>query len=450
MRRALGGTAASVALGLLAAAVPGTTAAQVFLAATPRPSFTIGPVFVRAAVDPRLGPVTLDVHWSLVSPPGAVPDGQDLYLLWPGAVTGEASLGKPDPALAQFVEARGLGVTDEGRLPLAAEQVQVGGGQPRREMLAGGAPFVTFVRPGGPFGLTAPATYVRIPWSPRLTARHWMMILRLTAPDLLRLKKASWVENVVQGRRHPLSISFNDVRSEALFPIYFDQRDRLVRLADEPSQLLVNFAGADHLKIDEVSPPASSRRLTESLENAEVVSHFLDHTEGITPQVLTVQFAYFSGLQSWAPVLIPTLFFVLGNLAAVVLRGLAARVGQQLSGRLHFGRPGRGPGGRQSGVIVARDILARIAPGITTYEEARQLCGSDGEVVEKLGAPGARTLIYRGRRVVPARRRSFGWLIAVSRWDVESHEVQIDVEGDVVTDVRAQVRRSQLDRLEPA
>jgi hypothetical protein len=447
VHRSVGRTAVPAALVLLAVAtVPGAAVAQVFLASTPQPRFSVGPVFVRAAVDRGLGPVAIDVHWSLVWPPGAAPDGQDLYLLWPGAVTGETSLGKPEPALARFVEARGLGVTDEGRLPLAAERVQSTGGQPQREPLAGGAPFVTFVRPGGPFGLSAPATYVRIPWTPRLTNREWLMTLRLTASDLLRPKKASWVENVVQGRRHLLSLSFNDVRSEAIFPIYFDLRDRLVRLADEPSQLLVNFTGADRLKIDEVSPPASSRRLSESLENTEVVSHFLDPSEGITPQVLTIQFAYFSGLQSWAPVLIPTLFFVLGNLAAVIVRALAGRVGRQLAGRLQFGRPG--PGGRQTGVILSRDTLARIAPGITTHDEAIRLGGADVEVLEKLGSPGARTLVYRGRRVVPQRRRSFGWLTAVSRWDVEHHEVQIDVEGDLVTDVRAQVRRSRLDRLE--
>jgi hypothetical protein len=440
----------TAAVVLAAAVLPAAAAAQVFLASTPQPRFSVGPVFVRAAVDRALGPVTIDIHWSVVGPPGALPDGQDLYLLWPGAVTGDASLGKPEPDLAQFVEARGLGVTDEGRVPLAAERVQPTGGQTLREPLAGGAPFVTFVRPGGPFGLTAPATYIRIPWTPRLTSRGWMVTVRLTATDIVRRKKASWVENVVQGQRHLLSISFNDVRSEALFPIYFDLRDRLVRLADEPSQLLVNLAGADRLKIDEVSPPTSSRRLSESLENTEVISHFLDPSEGVTPQVLTIQFAYFSGLQSWAPVLIPTLFFVLGNLAAVVVRTLADRLGRRLAGRLQFGWPGRAPSGRQTGVILTRDTLAQIAPGVTTYDEVLRLGGPDAEIVEKLGTPGARTLVYRGRRVVPYRRRTFGWLTAVSRWDVEHHEVQIDVEGTVVTDVRAQVRRSRLDRLEPA
>jgi hypothetical protein len=348
------------------------------------------------------------------------------------------------------VEARGLAVIEEGRLAIGAEQVRAMGKEPRRETVPGGAAFVTFVRQGGPFGLTAPATYIRIPSTPRLTDREWLMNLRLVTTDLVRPKKASWVENVVQGSRRLLTVSFNDVRAEALFPLYFEYRDRIVRLADEPSQLIVNFAAADRLKIDDVSPPTSSRRLSESLENTEVISHFLDPSEGITPQILSVQFAYFSGLQSWAPILIPTLFFVLGNLAAVLVRTLADRLGRRFAGRLHFGRRAATVRGRQTGVVLDRETLARLAPGVTTADEVLRLCGPDAEVVEKLDAPGRRTLVYRGRRVVPQPRRRFGWLATVSRWDVEEHEVQIDLAGDLVTDVKAQVRRARHERADAA
>jgi hypothetical protein len=440
---------AVVALAALAAAVP--AGAQVFLTSDVQPRMAVGPLFVRATVGPEPGPVAVDVLWSLVATPGADPGpGRPLALLWPGSVVGDPALGKPDPALAAFVEARGLAVIDEGRLAVAAERVQATGRGPRREVVPGGAPFVTFVRQGGPFGLTAPATYVRIPWTPRLTDREWLMDLRLVTTDLVRPKKASWVENVVQGRRRLLSISFNDVRSEALFPLYFEHRDRVVRLADEPSQLIVNFAAADRLKIDVVSPPTSSRRLSESLENTEVVSQFLDPSEGITPQILSVQFASFSGRLSWAPILIPTLFFVLGNLAAVLVRTVADRLGRRFAGRFHFGRRAAAALGRQTGVVLARETLARLAPGVTTADEVRRLCGPDAEVLEKLDAPGRHTLVYRGRRVVPQPRRRFGWLATVSRWDVEDHEVQIDLAGDLVTDVKAQVRRARLERASTA
>jgi len=44
---------------------------------------------------------------------------------------------------------------------------------------------VTFVRQGGPLGLTAPATYIRVPWAPKLASRDWQMNLRLTVPGLI-------------------------------------------------------------------------------------------------------------------------------------------------------------------------------------------------------------------------------------------------------------------------
>jgi hypothetical protein len=41
-----------------------------------------------------------------------------------------------------------------------------------------------------------------------------------------------------------------------------------------------------------------------------------------------------------------------------------------------------------------------------------------------------RPLVYRGRRVVPHRRRRLGWLATVHRWDVEHHEVEIELDGN--------------------
>jgi len=53
-------------------------------------------------------------------------------------------------------------------------------------------------------------------------------------------------------------------------------------------------------------------------------------------------------------------------------------------------------------------------------------------------------LIYRGRRVAPHGRRALGWLATISRWSVEQHEVEITLDGNVVSDVQARVRRSPL------
>jgi hypothetical protein len=42
------------------------------------------------------------------------------------------------------------------------------------------------------------------------------------------------------------------------------------------------------------------------------------------------------------------------------------------------------------------------------------------------------------------------WLATVEHWDAEEHEVDIDLERDVVRDVQARVRRTRLDAPEPA
>ena len=94
--------------------------------------------------------------------------------------------------------------------------------------------------------------------------------------------------------------------------------------------------------------------------------------------------------------------------------------------------------------MLSRDIIARVMPGETTYEQVIALCGPRGEESEQIGAPDRRTLSYRGRRIVPNRRRTLGWLATVSHWDVEQHEVEIELERGVVRDVQARVRRSRL------
>jgi hypothetical protein len=302
---------------------------------------------------------------------------------------------------------------------------------------------VTYVSAGGPLGLSAPATYIRIPWHPRLSGREWLMDLRLTSPDVIRPKASSWVERVFAGQRHVLSLGFHDVRSRATFPLFLEHRDRVVRLAEQPSQLVVDFATAHRLKIDQVSPGTSVRRPSESLEDTEVVSQFLDTSDGLSPQTLSVQFAYFSGVQAWAPVLIPTLFFVLGNLAGVLVRNLGERLGRIVATRFRFGRPGPDGEGLDTGVVVPRETLGRLVPGVTSYADVVRLLGRDAEQRETLGAPPRRALLYRGRRVVPHGRRMLRWLTTVREWDVEQHTVEVSFDGDLVSDVKAEVRRTR-------
>ncbi len=416
-----------------------------FLASRPNPDFTIGPLFVRAIVTPELGPIEVRVQWSLVVPPrrsGAALE-QDLYLLWPGPVDGETVGGAPDPVLAGYLTERGFTVVRQGRLPLYARQLWGGGRRPPPEPIESGAPFASYVRESGTLDRSAPATWIRVPWTPKLVNRTWMIELRMKLPQMVRERRASWLENTIWGRRHSIALSFGDVRTRAAFPVYFEHRDRVIHLATDPSQLLIRFDDADHLKIHAVSPPTSRRQPGETRAGRELVSLYLDPTEGLRPQVLGVEFGYFTGWKSWAPVLFAALFFVLGNIAGPLIAMFARRAGARLAGRIHFG-PRRSVE-RQIGTVIPREALARIEPGTTTHEEVLRLCGPDPEEHEQLAMPERRVLIYRGRKVVPQRRRRLGWLATVSRWDAEHHEVEITLDREVVQDVQARVRRTHLE-----
>jgi len=442
-------------LWLLAASVvllaPGPAGAQLFFASRPDPPFTIGPLMIRARVNEGAAAVGVNVLWSLVIPAALRPAdiAQDLYLLWPGEVQDGVSTGKPEPALARYVEERGFSVVGEGRLGLFAQSLSENGGSRPAEPQPGGAPFVVFVQEGGALGLSPAATFIRIPWTPRLSDRGWLMDLRMKVTGLIKPRKATWAEHLFVGGRYRLILSYNEVRDRPLFPMYFAHRDRVARLADAPAELVVSFAQSDRLKIDEVFPPTSIRRLSDTEESTEVVSLFLDKTEGITPQHLAVQFGYFSKLQAWGLVLIPALFFGLGQAIGPVLGRTAVRFVNAASARVHVGRWNGRPRPRESGIILSRAALEKIVPGETTREQVIRLCGADAEQYEQFPASDRRTLIYRGRRLVPKTRRVFGWVSTVGHWEVERHEVRIELERDVVRDVQAQIRYYRLTAQEP-
>jgi len=437
---------------LALAAAPAAAYGQVFISTQPKPEFMVGPLSIRANVGPGHGPIEVGVLFSLAVPGTVKPDSvaQDLYLLWPGEVDGEAVAGAPDPELRRSVEARGFQVTREGRLPLAARAIFSARNRAKPEPIAGGAPYVTYTREAGPLGQGAPGSWIRIPWTPRLVDRAWLIELRMQLTGLRRQKQATWLENSLWGERHVITLSFNDVRTRATFPMYLAYRDRVVRLADDPSQLLVNFADSEHLKIHEVYPGSSQRRASESRRATEIVSAYLDPSEGLRPQVLSVQFGYFTGWKAWSPLLFASLFFVLGNLAGPLVTMLVKTIGARLQGRIQFGPASGAPAQRETGTIIPREALARISPGETTHAQVLDLCGPEPEERERLSEPGRRTLVYRGRRVVPRGRRRFGWLATVNRWDIEHHEVEIELEGDRVLDVQAQVNRSSLSQPGPA
>jgi hypothetical protein len=270
------------------------------------------------------------------------------------------------------------------------------------------------------------------------------MELGMRVPDLIRTRRATWLENFFWGERHTLALGFHEIRTGPTFPLYLQHRTQVVRLADEPNQITVNFDDADHLKIQEVQPPSARRRPSEARPDVEAVSLYLDANEGLKPQQLVVQFTYFTGWKSWAPIVVAGLFFVLGNLAGPLLVQLVRHFGPRLQGRIHFGPQSDATVEQQVGTVVPREVLSRLQPGETTYEEVLRLCGPDPEEYEQLSTPDRRTLVYRGRRVVPHPRRRFAWLATVHRWDVEHHEVEVELQGDRVQHVQARVRRARL------
>jgi hypothetical protein len=395
-------------------------------------------------VTPELGPVVVDISFSVAVPSGRSITNleQDILLLWPSAVLPDVKISKAEPTLQKFVEERGFDAIDSGRIAYAARNLY-GTATRQWEPVDGGAAYVSYVRTGG-MGLTSPATLIRIPWDPRMLNRAFLMRLTFGTKGLLKDKPGTWTERTLWGDRHRLTLSFHEVRHRAVFPLYFEHRDRVIHLSEDPAQLLIDFADSSHLKIDEMQPGSARRQLSETRDQTDTVSLYLDRSDGLTPQVLTVQFGYFTRFQSWAPVLIPLAFFVAGNIGGVLIRTVAERASKRWAGRVGFWRKREQAAQRETGVILDRDTLAKIAPGVTTYQEVLELCGHNVEERVTLAAPDRRTLVYRGRRIIPRQRRVAGVLATVTHWDVEDHEVEIVVEKDIVRDVQAHIKRSRV------
>jgi hypothetical protein len=438
---------------LLLTVAPRSVVAQVFLASQPHSPFAIGPLFISAAVGPDIVgddayPVTMTISWGLVprSSGGAGVVPQDLFLLWPGEAVIDPHQGPHDAAVRRYLEQRGFTVLGEGRVPLTVRDRSQMGTPAPPTLLDVSAAIATFERSGAA-GQVDVATYVKIPWTPRLADSQSLVRLTLKLRDLVTRHRTSWIEEAFWNRRYQVGVSFGDVGRLSLYPLYFEHRDRVVPLAQDFLMLLVNFGDAKHLKIDQVSPPSAVRRPSQTREATELVSLHLSAAEGITPQSLRVQFSYFSGHLPWQPILISGLFLALGNITGPLVMAIVRRLLRTLRARVHIGRREGNAPKRGQGTFLSREQLARVVPGETTYDEVLGICGSDVEEHERLAASGTRTLVYRGRRLVPHRRMTVGWVAAVDRWDVEQQEVEIDLEADRVTDVKAHVRRYR--RAEP-
>jgi hypothetical protein len=421
---------------------PAPARGQLFFADPPSPGLRVAPLTIRAAVSPASGPVQVRLLFSVVAPPGAALPG--LYLLWPGEVKGDPALGPGDPTLAPEVTRLRYDVVDEGRLPMRARRLGGESGSAEREPIAGGAPYVTFVQTGGALGLSAPATWIRLPATPRLTDPDWIVVLEIPSLSAVKPKPATFLERWLLGERRLFAMTFNEVRGRPLFRMYLAHRDRVVPLGDAPAEMTVSFSEAHHLKIDAVAPTDAVRGLSETAESTETVSLFLDTGEGATPQRLSVQYGYFSRAQATAVVVVPLVLLLLGYSVGPLVGRASLHLVQRLTGRFHVSGWNGVPRERRTGVVLSQEVLARIRPGATTYDEVLRLCGPDAEVGEHFPAAGRRTLVYHGRRIRPQTRKLVGWLSSVRHLEVERQEVTVEFEGDVVRDVQADIRRSRV------
>jgi hypothetical protein len=426
---------------VLAAICPQSVSAQVFLAARPKPAFEVGPLLITATVTDAIAPRTpIRIVWGIVPSSGADSGlGEDLYLLWPGQISG-TNASPAEPGLVSAVEGPGTRVTASGRLSLSSRSAVTLGSGTRAEAAPSGAPFVSFERKSNTTERFNVGSLIRIPWDPKFGERDRLMILEMNAHKQLRQHRSTWISELFFGRRYDVALSFNNVRVPPLFALYLRQREHVVHLADEVSQLTLSFQQAKSLQLDEITPASAMHRQSEDARSPEIVSLVLNHSDGLAPQILQVRFGYFSGLWAVLPVVFTVGLFALGHLAGPLVRTLARRAWALVAARLHFGRR-RGPMEQSTGVILSSEALDRITPGETTYQEVLRLCGPTGELHESRTTPERRRLVYRGRRIVPNRGRTFGWVATVSHWEIEHHEVVVEFDGDHVRDLQADVRR---------
>ena len=264
--------------------------------------------------------------------------------------------------------------------------------------------------------------------------------MTMRVKDLVVPEPATWFEGLFWGRRHVLTLSAGTAGSVALYAMYLEQRDRVIRLAPDFSLLIANFDDADHLRVEDVSPASATRRPSRLRAGTENISLPLIGAEGSVPQVLKVQFTYYSGRIAWRPILVSLLLLILGNLMGAVMFG--QQVGRFFRRRLQVDR-GNGRR-RERGRVLTSESLDCIVPGTSTRADVVAICGPPDEEHQRRASAAQHTLIYRGVRTVPHCRHRLGWLTTVSRWEEEQHEAEITFDGDRVRDVQTRVRRTRV------
>ena len=414
------GGALVVALALTGA-LPSAASAQIFLASKPHPGFAIGPMFLIANVRPDRA-VTVNLSFSLTVRPGASRRAmeQDLFLLWPAEVTESTAPGPADPALARDLT-EGFTVLTSGRLQLRSrDRILVGTGQ-LGDVLPEVASYVTVTRRGPLANQISPVSYIKIPWTPKLTDPLTVTTLVIPLRGLVTPKPASWVAETFWGRRWILTVGFGDLGSPLLplYAIYFEHRDRVVPLAREFSQAIAIFSDSDHLLIDDIEPASATRRPSRLQAGSEVVALVLRPGEGMAPQNLTVKFSYFAGSIAWRPILVSAGLLLLGNVAGAIM------FGREMFGVMRKRRRARAGAARLRAEWLTGNAQAATLLGAATYDDVIARWGLPDEDRERLSTPGRRTIVYRAQN------------------NGQAHEVEIEIADGLVTEIERRILRLQ-------
>src|SRR5262249_61114958 len=114
--------------------------------------------------------------------------------------------------------------------------------------------------------------FIETPWSPPLVDPAALTSLTVRVKDLITPKPATWLEELFWGRRHVLTIGAGSPGSVGLYSMYLEQREHVVPFARDFSLVLANFADADHLRIEEINPPAATRRPTRGRPGSQAIA----------------------------------------------------------------------------------------------------------------------------------------------------------------------------------
>ena len=246
-----------------------------------------------------------------------------------------------------------------------------------------------------------------------------MTTIVLPLRGLVTPKPASWIAETFWGRRWILTAGYGDLGSPVmpLYSIYFERRERVLRLAPGFSQVIASFSDSDHLLIDNIEPPAATRRPSRIRAGSEVVALVLNPVEGIAPQNLQVQFSYFAGRIAWRPIVVSLVLLLLTNIAGAIM------FGREMFGVMRTRRRAKAAAERLRAEWTTGDHQAAALVGSATYDDIVARWGPPDEDRERLSRPGQRTIVYRARK------------------KAQAHEVTIELTDGRVTEIERRVYR---------